>query len=233
MGGHEHFVQARSVIESSQPEILPRTRAEAIASDLRRAIFAGTHPPGSRLRQAEIASRYNVSTTPVREAFTALAREGLVTQGAHRGVVVFEPSLDELNEIYEIRTALEPLATRLAVPNLAAADLDELAALVRAMGEAEPAEYQQLNYRFHSRIYVAAARPRLLDIISTLRETSASYTGIGVRRFDQAYHDQVHREHEAILEALRDGAAQRAARLVRSHLKHNQRHVAKLVARRA
>src|SRR5213593_1234309 len=81
----------------------PRTRAEAIAAELRRAILVGELAPGDRLRQAEMAERYGVSTTPVREAFTALAGEGLVRQDAHRGVVVFSPSVDEVSETYEIR----------------------------------------------------------------------------------------------------------------------------------
>jgi DNA-binding GntR family transcriptional regulator len=62
--------------------------------------------PGQRLRQAEVAARFGVSTTPVREAFTALAQEGFVRQDAHRGVVVFEPSLEELTETFEIREVL-------------------------------------------------------------------------------------------------------------------------------
>jgi DNA-binding GntR family transcriptional regulator len=209
--------------------ILPRTRAEAITAELRRAILAGEFAARDRLRQAEIAERYGVSTTPVREAFTALAREGLVRQDAHRGVVVFSPSMDELTEIYEIRRVLEPLATRLAASALSDRDLADIGEIVQKMAVAEPDEYVALNQEFHGRIYSAAGKRRVQEIISNLRETSASYTKITARLFDQDYHDQVQAEHEGILEALQSRSARRAARLVKQHLENNERHVAKLV----
>jgi DNA-binding GntR family transcriptional regulator len=205
----------------------PRTRAEAIATELRRAILAGELAPGERLRQAEIAERYGVSTTPVREAFTALAGDGLVRQDAHRGVVVFSPSVEEVTETYEIRGALEALAVRLATPaltNAALADLDEL---VGRMAEASPADYAELNREFHDRIYAAAGRRRLQGIITSLRERS--YSKLATRRFDPAYRDQVHSEHKAILAALQARAVGEAVTLVSSHLEHNARHVAALV----
>lgn len=220
----------RLVSPADGPLILPRTRAEAIANELRRLILAGEYPPGAHLRQAEIAERFAVSTTPVREAFTALAREGLVRQDAHRGVVVFQPSLDELNEIYEIRAVLEPLAAELAARKLTDKDLAELDRLVTEMRSATPEAYPLLNRDFHAIIYAAAGRPRLLDTISTLREASASYLTLTVRHYDVGYRDQVQAEHEQILDALQVRAGKRAAKAIREHLQHNQQHVAKLVA---
>ena len=73
-------------------------------------ILAGERAPGSRLRQVEIARRFGVSTTPVREALATLQREGLVRLHPQRGAVVFLPSVDDLREHYEIRAALEALA---------------------------------------------------------------------------------------------------------------------------
>lgn len=210
-------------------DVLPRTRAEAIASELRRAILAGEFTPGTRLRQAEIAARYSVSTTPVREAFTALAREGLVSQDAHRGVTVFHPTVEELEEIYEIREALEPLATSLAASRLTSEEVAEIEKIVAKMKTADPVEYVALNQEFHSRIYAASGRPRLTEIINTLRESSTSYTGMTVRRYSQQYRDQVQAEHEAILAALRKGSSRKAATLVRTHLANNERHVAAIV----
>src|SRR5262249_1521312 len=69
----------------------PRTRAEHVAERLREMIVGGELEPGARLRQADVAEWFDVSTTPVREAFTALAREGFVRQSAHRLVEVFRP----------------------------------------------------------------------------------------------------------------------------------------------
>src|SRR3954464_9921262 len=119
--------------------IVPATRSEAVAAELRRLITSGELAPGTHLRQTEIAARFGMSTTPVREAFMILAREGVVRQDAHRGVVVFEPSLEELTETYEIREALEALATELAAKRLTEDDLEALDTLVEQMRSAKPA----------------------------------------------------------------------------------------------
>jgi DNA-binding GntR family transcriptional regulator len=83
----------RTMAFDPKNSIVPLTRSEAVAGELRRMIQSGEFPPGARLRQAEIAARFGMSTTPVREAFMILAQEGIVRQDAHRGVVVFQPSL--------------------------------------------------------------------------------------------------------------------------------------------
>jgi DNA-binding GntR family transcriptional regulator len=214
---------------SQNRSIVPLTRSEAVASELRRMIQAGELPPGTRLRQAEIAARFGMSTTPVREAFTILAREGVVRQDAHRGVVVFEPSLDDLTETYEIREALEGLAAGLAAKRLTDEDLDALGAIVEAMRSAEPSRYVELNRDFHRGIYAVADRPRLFEMIEQLRDIASSYIDITVRQYDPAYRDAVQREHEAIYAALGQRDRRRATQLVREHIRHNAGHVGKLV----
>src|SRR5882724_6375493 len=119
--------------------IVPMTRSEAVAGELRRMIKSGELAPGAHLRQADIAARFGMSTTPVREAFMILAQEGIVRQDAHRGVVVFEPSLEDLTETYEIREVLEGLAAGLAAKQLTDEDLAALGAFVEQMRSAKPA----------------------------------------------------------------------------------------------
>jgi DNA-binding GntR family transcriptional regulator len=185
--------------------------------------------PGQRLRQADIAAQFGVSTTPVREAFTALAQEGFVRQDAHRGVVVFEPSLAELTETFEIREVLEPLATSLAATQLSDDDLAGLQKIVAEMRDAKPRRYFALNRAFHRQVYAGAKRDRLFEIIEQLREVAASYIAMTVHQYDQAYRDQVQAEHEAMLAALVERDGVRAGRLVQEHLRHNAEHIAKLV----
>jgi DNA-binding GntR family transcriptional regulator len=218
-------------MEVRLPAIVPTTRSEAVAAELRRLIQSRELAPGVRLRQADIAARFGVSTTPVREAFTALAQEGFVRQDAHRGVVVFEPSLVELTETFEIRQALEPLATALAAAQLTEEDLAVLRKLVAEMRTAKPRTYFELNRLFHRRIYAAARRERLFEIIEQLREVAASYIAMSVRQYDPAYRDQVHAEHEALLVALVERDGVRAGALIREHLRHNSEHIATLVQR--
>jgi DNA-binding GntR family transcriptional regulator len=225
-----HKISGRTrAVTNTDSDLIPGTRARAIAADLRKLILAGDYAPGERLRQSAIAERYGVSTTPVREAFGHLASEGLVRQDAHRGVEVFKPSLKELEEIYEIRLSLEPLTAELATKALTEDDLRALEELVSRMKAAKPADYPPLNQEFHRRIYEASGRPRVTDVIGSLREASASYTIMTVGHFDAAYHEQVQSEHEAILAALRSRAKRKVGSLVRKHLEHNWRHQSQVV----
>jgi len=104
-----------------------------VAAELRRMIQAGELAAGARLRQGELAERFGSSTTPVREALVTLAREGLIHHDAHRGAIVFPPTLDDIRENFEIRLALEPLASGLAAPRLDDAELDGLERLAAAL----------------------------------------------------------------------------------------------------
>jgi DNA-binding GntR family transcriptional regulator len=186
---------------------MPRTRARAVADALRASILTGEYRPGDRLRQIEIAARFGVSTTPVREAFTMLSREGLILQDPHRGVIVFEPSIEDVRENYEIRSVLESLAGRLAATRITDEQLAALDALVdemRTVIRADPARHTAvLNPRFHSTVYAVAGRPRLAELIHSLRGSSVSYlsrfAGVNVRR---GVKDAVQHEHEQIVLAL-------------------------------
>ena len=82
--------------DSSTPILTKLTIAEQIANALRQEIVIGQLPAGTRLRQVEIAQRFGVSTTPVREAFGLLQSEGLVQIDTHRGVTVFLPTVQDL-----------------------------------------------------------------------------------------------------------------------------------------
>jgi DNA-binding GntR family transcriptional regulator len=198
----------------------PRTITEIVAGFLRDEIRAGTIAPGSRLRQVAVAERFNVSTTPVREAFAALEREGLLVSSSHRGVVVFHPSADDLQELYEIRIPLEALATEKAVANIAEEQLATLESLLREMAAStdEPAHYQELNRTFHATIYAAARRPKLEKLILDMRDASTAYLRLYATISPTANDTQ--REHEAIFEAIRARAPKRAAKAMTAHLQH-------------
>jgi len=213
--------------------LAPLTRAGLVAQRLRDMVQSGELVPGTVLRQTEIAERFGVSTTPVREAFAVLIREGVVQQVAHRSVMVFQPAADELAEIYEIRGALEPLATELAAKNISAQQIAELEAIVAEMSTAPPQRYIELNGVLHDTIYDIAARPRLADILTRLRKTSASYVKLTVTRDgeeDPDYRKAVQQQHEDIVAALKARKGKAAARIVRAHLQTSVDHIAKLIA---
>ncbi len=212
-------------VKSSQEFRLPHTRAQAVADALRTEIMAGVITAGTPLRQVEIAQRFGVSTTPVREAFAALLREGLVVGDSHRGVVVFRPSLADLQENYEIRIALEPLAAAKAAERISDHDLMALESLLAQMRSGtDPIERFAVNRRFHARIYKVAGRPHLAALIERLRDAGHAYGNLfTVRESDRR---QGELEHDAIVEALKARSPARAAQAMADHLQHNADFVA-------
>jgi DNA-binding GntR family transcriptional regulator len=202
----------------ASPESLQRrTTAERVAHLLRNEIQGGELRPGTRLRQHEIAVRFGVSTTPVREAFALLQAQGLVRIDAHRGAIVFRPSPRELVESQEIRCALEYLAVTKAMGRLNDATVSELRQLITKMRDVEAAEdWVELNDRFHMRLYEASDNHSLVEMIAAIRETSNIYIRMfvdqqpaGARSDDQ---------HEEILEAILAKDKERAHRVLERHI---------------
>jgi DNA-binding GntR family transcriptional regulator len=201
-----------------------------VTDELRRRILSAEIPPGTRLRQIHWAEELGVSPTPVREAFTALAKEGLVRHDAQRGVVVFTPTTDDVAENYEIRLALEPLATEIAARNMTEEEMAGIEGVIVRMRACEGPAYQLLNRELHSRIYAAARRPQLVELIESLRDRFEAYVGLDmVARADPQYGTDVRQQHEAIAEALRARAPKRARKLMEVHLNSNRQHIAETV----
>lgn len=205
---------------------LGSTRASAVEDELRREILSGELPAGTHLRQAEIAERLDVSTTPVREALGALARLGLVRHDPQRGAVVFTPTAEDVRENYELRIALEPLAAELAAKSVSEERLRHLDEVIEAMRESDSqTQYQRLNREFHRTIYSAAGRPRLFEIIESLRDAFEAYIQLeAAGDTDPAYMSAAHEQHEAIAVALKARNAKQASRLLRRHLEGNREH---------
>jgi DNA-binding GntR family transcriptional regulator len=214
------------------PGVMPTTITAAVTSRLRDEILDGRLAPGSRLRQAHIAESYGVSTTPVREAFAALEREGLIRSNAHRGVIVFEPSAVDLREFYEMRIPLEALATEQAATNLTDRDLErmrsQLARLEAANVKADWSLSSEINDEFHLTIYEAARRPRLARLIAELRASSRAYIAIFPKLVDRLA--EAEHEHDLIFEACLARKPQEAARAMVTHLQHTVDVVAASIA---
>jgi DNA-binding GntR family transcriptional regulator len=207
------------------------TTAKVVAERLREEIQHGTLAPGTRLRQNDVAQRFGVSTTPVREAFAQLQAEGLVRIDPHRGAVVFHPSVDDVLEFYEIREALESLAVSHAIPNLRAEVARDLDAVIDLMRRTEdPRQWLKLNDQFHLRLYEAAGRPRLSALIDSLRDASAPYIHMFVA--SRPLSERANEQHHAILDACVRGDAPGARRAIREHLRTASRELAAFLAAR-
>ncbi|MBV8651502.1 MAG: GntR family transcriptional regulator [Alphaproteobacteria bacterium] len=189
----------------------------AVAERLRAAILTGTLAAGTRINQDRIAATHGISHIPVREALRRLEAEGLVTFAPRRGFFVARLDAADAAELGEMRAALEALAIRLAVPNLAAADLAAAAAAIEA-AERTPslAAWSDCNWRFHRALYAPCARPRLMETLETLWRGADRYLRVVWQAADWQGRSQS--EHRAILTACRERDGDRAAALVADHV---------------
>jgi DNA-binding GntR family transcriptional regulator len=203
----------------AKSETLERdTTAKIVAERLREEIQVGTIAPGTHLRQNELAKRFGVSTTPVREAFAQLQAEGLLRIDPHRGAVVFHPTVEDLLQFYEMREVLESLAIRHALPKLTPEVTARLRELIKEMHETEdPRRWLALNDDFHLRLYECAGRPRLSALIENIRDASTPYIHMFVASRPRS--KRANHEHEAILDACVNEGEEAAERQIRSHLR--------------
>jgi DNA-binding GntR family transcriptional regulator len=188
-----------------------QTAQDLVLTSLRNEILSGAVPPGAKLRQEKLAERYGTSRIPIREALRALEYEGLVRSSPYRGFTVTELDADDIEEVYDLRIVLESHAVRLAVPLMTDEDLRELDALYHEMVDAAPGEAQlAARERFYIRLFSMTGRPRLVGLISRLRQEVARSL-----RWPTLQHAPSH--HEAFWEAIRAGDAERAVSQLASH----------------
>ncbi|MEV0074544.1 MULTISPECIES: GntR family transcriptional regulator [unclassified Amycolatopsis] len=192
---------------------------------LRELILRGDFPAGSRLGEVELAVRLGVSRTPVREALTRLAAEGLVELVPNRGARVSQWSVEELEGIFDLRTQLEPQLTALAAPNASDADLaalDELAAHMVEVGHPGPGQdldaLVPLNREFHAKLVALAGHPALAGALAT-----AVHAPVVLRNF-HTYDEQSLRRslahHVEIVAALRAGDPDWARAVMTAHIRN-------------
>lgn len=189
------------------------TKQDYVASLLREAIVTAKLAPGQRLRQEQISLQLGLSWTPVREAFRQLEAEGWLVIAQHRGAVVAPLLLQDFEDIYLLRLANEPLAARLSAERVDAGTLRAVRRLDARMRQldlgrsADWVRFLRLEREFHATLYRAAGRPRLFDLVMSLRHAAERYLRSSFAIADEPLHHQ--RVHTELLAASRtqDGAA--------------------------
>lgn len=198
--------------------------AARIAAQLRAEIMHGDIAPGSKLGQVPLAERFGVSRIPVRDALAILAGEGLVEPQANSTAVVTRMSVQELQELYDLREAIEPMATQLAIPNVGRADILFMRKQLNQMARtADAKSWLAANTEFHAAVYRKANRPRTIELIEQLRRQTDRYIFLHLESVGQTEH--LRTEHEAILAAAERGDGPLIARLTREHLAAAHDHI--------
>jgi DNA-binding GntR family transcriptional regulator len=194
-------------------------RTTYVLERLREDITAAVIKPGASIRQVEIARRYGVSATPVREALRRLEAEGVIVYTANRGATLREITTDDVEDLSMMRAELEGLATRIAVARIEPQSLEHLCEIhmhmIGAVASGAPkTDLARLNRDFHFAIYASGSRVfaeqiRSIWVLSPPAEAIWS---------DDAAADASTTDHEAIIHAIEAGEADAARSLMAAHI---------------
>lgn len=211
-------------LQNATDSAIPRqSLTSAVADKLRDQIIRGEIPEGAQLRQDAIATQYQVSRIPVREALRQLDAEGLIAIVPNRGAIVPALSPDDVEELFSIRALLEPEVLKLSIPHLTEQDFTEAAAILRKYvselrREDHVSAWGRLNWQFHSTLYSRAVLPRFMAVIRNVNNSGERYTRLqlylthGIKRANE--------EHHKILELCRNRDVSAACTLLRDHILH-------------
>ena len=191
--------------------------SDVIFGSLREAIVEGGLQDGELLRQDQIATMFNVSRIPVREALARLEEQGLVTTQRYKGAVVSSLSLDEITEMFEFRALIEGEVIHHAVSNIHPETLTEARNYAEAFArEPDSGRWAQLNRLFHYTLYKDCNRPYHLQVVSGALDKIGRYLRAQLVLTDGIA--RARREHEGILAAAIARDADQAAALTRAHI---------------
>ncbi|HSM58548.1 MAG TPA: GntR family transcriptional regulator [Candidatus Sulfomarinibacteraceae bacterium] len=197
--------------------LVRHTTQETVVDHLRSLILSRTLKPGARLVQSTLAEQLGVSRTPIREALHKLDSEGLVTISAYKGAAVADFSLEELQEIYCVRIALEGYAAYLAAQEVTESDLEKLEAFVRQMeslyAKSERLKLLEVNREFYRTLYAIPEQTRLHKMIMKHMDLANVYRRMAFT-LDRVYGTTVP-DHQELLEKLRQGDAEAVETLTR------------------
>ncbi len=188
---------------------------DKVVTELRRRIIDCDYPPGHRLTEDRLADDFGVSRNPVREAIRVLEREGFLVGLPRRGAVVATISRQDIENVFEVRLALEVLAAQLAAKHIDAAGTATLRQLVTdAAGAATATELAALNSAFHTEICRLSGNSLLMSIMDSLHDRLQwIYRQTAVHRAPMSL-----TEHTALVEAITAGDSDAAGRAAHAHV---------------
>ena len=207
-------------VDRPAPSQAKITRAEELRLQLADEIVRGALPPGAPLDETDIARRFSVSRTPVREALRQLAASGLVDARAHRGAVVARPTLERLNGMFEAMAELEALCAGLAAERMPAADRARLEAIheeLRVLSHAgNPERFHAVNERFHNAIYAGSQNGYIAEMTLATRVRVQPFRRAQFRNLGRLA--KSHAEHDRVVVAIMRGDKTGAAAAMRAHI---------------
>jgi DNA-binding GntR family transcriptional regulator len=202
------------------PPVRKITRAEELRLQLADEVVRGVLPPGAPLDETDIARRFKVSRTPVREALRQLAASGLIETRAHRGAVVARPSIERLTGMFEAMAELEALCAGLAAERMPPVERHKLEAVheeLRVLSHAgNPDRFHEVNERFHNTIYGGSQNAYIAEMTLATRVRVQPFRRAQFRNLGRLA--KSHAEHDRVVVAIMRGDRTGAAGAMRAHI---------------
>ena len=204
---------------------------ETVAEDIKEDIINGHYKSQERLKEAELAAKYSVSKTPVREALRYLESIGFVEIIPHTMARVKAIDKKEAGNLFTIQSVLEGLAVCQAIPNLKKGDYEKMRKCISLKEEYSrkdaPSKHEQANINFHAIIWRAANNKNLIELTNNIYEQCQRYRVIS-RRYPEGFENGA-ADHREILDAIIQKDIEKAERLMRSHLENYWKHISDLL----
>lgn len=191
---------------------------------LKHAIITGEIPAGSRIVETEYADRLHISRTPLREALRKLERDGLVEYVLRRGVVVRAFTIEDVEEIYTIRNALELLTPAAIVAKATPEDIRSLREKLHRMDElvvnSDIEGLSPLARAFHAQLTAISGMTRILRVIESQDEYITRFSALSIAAEDRR--PAAHQEHYKLVECVESRDAQALENLMRKHIERSK-----------
>lgn len=196
---------------------------DVVFNTLRQAILKGELEPGERLMEIQLAERLGVSRTPIREAIRKLELEGLVNMVPRKGAEVACITEKDLNDVLEVRCALEELAVELACKRITKDQIDKLKLTLEQFKEVirgkNLTEIAEMDVKFHDVIFEATGNSRLVQLLNNLREQMYRYRVEYLK--DKDVYGKLVDEHESIANNIIESNIELAKKNISNHI-YNQ-----------
>ena len=193
---------------------------DVVFNTLREAILKGDLKPGERLMELQLASKLGVSRTPIREAIRMLEQEGLAVTTPRKGAEVAKMTLKDMEDVLEIRDALDELAVRIACQKISDEQLKQLEDMKELFEKSTQTgnvkKIAEADVTFHDVIYEATGNPKLVTLLNNLREQVYRYRVEYIK--DPKSYPTLIAEHEAILESLKNRDVKNAVEAMHVHV---------------
>ena len=197
---------------------------DVVFQTLREAILRGNIKPGERLMEIQLSQQLGVSRTPVREAIRMLELEGLVNMTPRKGAAVAAISEKSLRDVLEVRCALEELSVRLACERMSREQFEQLrTSNVKFAQVAEGEDITEIaksDEAFHDIIYYSTDNDKLILLLNQLREQMYRYRIEHIKIKERR--SMLIREHQEIIDALRERDSQTAVLVMRRHINNQE-----------